>query len=90
LIPLHRCPGDHGQRLPVQVISGNFSSLAHLRAGTVLVDDHAEQEGSAGDAEIVSDSHLQFVRGGRGWIFNRQGSPGPPDASLSVMEVPWR
>jgi hypothetical protein len=56
-----------GQRLPVQVVSGGFSSLARLPAGTVLVDDHAAQaRGSTGDPEGVSDARVQFVRGGRG------------------------
>ena len=67
-----------GQRLPVQVVSGCFSFLARLRAGTVLVDDHAAQaRGSAADPEVVSDAQLQFVRGGRGWIFNLHIAPGP-------------
>src|ERR1700693_2123047 len=67
-----------GQRLPVQVVSGGFSSLARHRAGTVLVDDHAAQaRGSAGDPEGVSEAQLQFVRGGRGWIFNLHIAPGP-------------
>src|ERR1700738_3976814 len=66
------------QRLPVQVVSGSFSSLARLRAGTVLVDDHAAQaRGSAWDPEVVSDAHLQFVRRGRWWIFNLHMAPGP-------------
>ena len=60
------------QRLPVQVIGGGGAFLGGRGAGAVLVDDDAAKRLHAvGNPERVGDAHLQFVRGGRGGIFNR-------------------
>ena len=62
----------------MQVISGRGAVLGGYQAGAMLVDDHAAQaRGAVGNPEDVSDTHLQFVRGGRWRILNLHVAPGP-------------